>query len=287
MMATNPEIPFSKFHGLGNDFLIARGKGLPGSLADLARSICDRHFGVGADGFLVVLPPKVKKHEARVRFFNADGSEAEMSGNGIRCVGAFLSLESRPSRTLNIETPAGVKSLRLVGSRRGTWTFRVSMGKPVLDPRKIPFRGVKGRGPVVGFRLPTQRGILPVTVTSMGNPHCSVFVADFERIGWARLGREIEIGPLFPSRTNVEFVRVISRKEIAVRFWERGVGVTSASGTGSCAAVVASVLNRRTGRKVRVRTVAGNLEVTWPKSGEITLTGPVQLVARGSYYPWP
>ncbi|HUU12519.1 MAG TPA: diaminopimelate epimerase [Terriglobia bacterium] len=284
-MTMNPELPFSKFHGLGNDFLIARGKDLRGPLPALARSICDRHIGVGADGFLVVLPPKVKKHDARVRFFNADGSEAEMSGNGIRCVGAFLRVEGSASRTLKIETPAGVKSLRLVGSKQGTWTFRVSMGKPVLDPRKIPFRGAKGRGPVVGFRLPTQRGILPVTVTSMGNPHCSIFVADFARIGWARLGREIEINPLFPNRTNVEFVTVISRKEIAVRFWERGVGETSSSGTGSCAAVVACVLNRRTGRTVHVRTVAGSLEVTWPKGGEITLTGPVQLVARGTFHP--
>ena len=284
-MIINPELAFSKFHGLGNDFLIARGKGLPGSLPDLARSICDRHFGVGADGFLVVLPPKVKKHDARVRFYNADGSEAEMSGNGIRCVGAFLSLEGTPSRTLKIETPAGVKSLQRVGSKQGTWTFRVSMGKPVLHPRKIPFRGVKGQGPVVGFRLPTQRGILPVTVSSMGNPHCSIFVADFARIGWARLGQEIEVNPLFPNRTNVEFVRVISRKEIAVRFWERGVGETSSSGTGSCAALVACVLNRRTGRRVRVHTVAGIMEVTWPKGGEITLTGPVQLVAQGTFHP--
>jgi diaminopimelate epimerase len=284
-MAKNPEIAFSKYHGLGNDFLIARGTGLSGSPADLARSICDRHFGVGADGFLVVLPPKHKKHDARVRFFNADGSEAEMSGNGIRCVGAFLGAEAGASRTLKIETPAGVKSLQRVAAKQGTWTFRVSMGKPVLEPRKIPFRGVKGRGPVVGYRLPTQRGILPVTVTSMGNPHCSIFVADFARIGWARLGREIEINPLFPNRTNVEFVSVLSRREIAVRFWERGVGETSASGTGSCAAVVASVLNRRTDRKVRVRTVAGTLEVAWPKGGEITLTGPARLVAQGIYYP--
>jgi diaminopimelate epimerase len=284
-MAAKPEIAFAKYHGLGNDFLITRGKGLPGSLPELARSMCDRHFGVGADGLLVVLPPKAKKHDARVRFFNADGSEAEMSGNGIRCVGAFLNAEGSRPRILKLETLAGVKSLRLVSSKQGRWTFRVSMGKPVLEPRKIPFRGAKGRGPVVGFRLATQRGILPVTVTSMGNPHCSVFVADFARIGWARLGREIETNPLFPNRTNVEFVTVISRNEIAVRFWERGVEETSASGTGSCAAVVACVLNRRTGRRVRVHTVAGVLEVAWAKGGEVILTGPVQLVARGSYYP--
>ena len=284
-MTTRNEIEFSKFHGLGNDFLVARGRGLAGPLPDLARSICDRHFGLGADGLLIVLPPRLKKHDARVRFFNADGSEAEMSGNGIRCVGAFLKGEGFRSGALKIETPAGVKSLRLVGVKQGMWIFRVSMGAPVLEPRKIPFGGVKGQGPVVGFRLPTQRGILPVTVTSMGNPHCSILVADFARIDWTRLGQEIENNSLFPHRTNVEFVRIISRKEIAVRFWERGVGQTSASGTGSCAAVVACVLNRRTSRKVRVRTVAGSLEVAWPKGGEVVLTGPVHMVARGTFYP--
>jgi len=283
-MTKNLEIPFSKFHGLANDFIIAHSEGLPGAIPELARAICDRHMGVGGDGFLVVLPPRNRKHDARVRFFNADGSEAEMSGNGIRCVGAFLTAGSQPKRTLELETLAGVKSLRLVEGRGGKWTFQVRMGKPILDPRKIPFKGTKGRAPLVGFRLPTQRGILPVTITSMGNPHCSVFVADFAGIGWARLGREIESAPLFPRRTNVEFVRVITRKEIAVRFWERGVGETSSSGTGSCAAVVACVLNRRTGRKVRVQTLAGSLEVAWPQGGEVTLTGPAQLIARGTYH---
>lgn len=282
-MTKNFEIPFSKFHGLANDFIIARGEDLPEGLPELARAICERHMGVGADGLLVVLPPRNKKHDARVRFFNADGSEAEMSGNGIRCVGAFLMSGGKPKRTLELETLAGVKSLHLIEARRGKWTFRVAMGKPILDPRKIPVKGMKGRGPVVGFRLATHRGILPVTITSMGNPHCSVFVADFEKIGWARLGREIENNPLFPKRTNVEFVRVISRKEVEVRFWERGVGETHSSGTGSCAAAVACVLNGRTGRKVRVRTLAGALEVAWPKGGEVMLTGPAELIARGTY----
>jgi diaminopimelate epimerase len=287
VMTKNLETPFWKFHGLGNDFIIARGEGLPGPLPEYARSICDRHIGVGGDGFLVVLRPRNKKHDARVRFFNADGSEAEMSGNGIRCVGAFLMTGSKSKRTLELETLAGTKSLRLIQARGGKWTFRVGMGRPILDPRKIPFKGVKGKSPVVGFRLPTHRGILPVTITSMGNPHCSVFVADFAGIGWARLGREIESDPLFPRHTNVEFVMVMSRREIAVRFWERGVGETSSSGTGSCAAVVACVLNRRTGRKVRVRTLAGSLQVAWPERGEVSLTGPAQLIAQGTYHHQP
>jgi len=281
------KIAFAKFHGLSNDFVIARSGGLPSSLPDLARAICDRHTGIGADGLLIVSPPRRKQHDARVRFFNADGSEAEMSGNGIRCAGAFLLNGDKSKRNLTIETAAGLKSLRCVASGAGKWMFRVGMGRPILAPGKIPFRGARGERPVVGYRLHTHRGVLPVTVTSMGNPHCTVFVADFAAIDWARLGREIETSALFPNRTNVEFVKVVSRQEISVRYWERGVGQTMSSGTGSCAAVVASILNKRTARKVRVNTLAGSLEVVWPEKGEVTLTGPAVRIAEGTYHFTP
>lgn len=282
------EIPFQKFHGLGNDFIVTSGRSLPSSLSRLAQAITNRHTGVGADGFIVVLPPATKKHDARLRFFNADGSEAEMSGNGIRCAAAFLVGRTKTPRPLAIETLAGLKTVELVKTQAGRWVFRVGMGVPVLAPAKVPFKSGGVRPPVVGFPLRTHRGLLPVTVTSMGNPHCTVLVADFDHIDWARLGREIERNRLFPRRTNVEFVKVLSRSEIEVRFWERGVGETSSSGTGSCAAVVACILNGLTGRKVRVRTQAGTLDVAWPDKGpdkgEVTLTGPVARIARGTYF---
>jgi diaminopimelate epimerase len=283
-MAKHIEIPFSKFHGLANDFIVAEARGLPGRLSRLACSICERHMGVGADGFLVVMPPRTKKHQARVRFFNADGSEAEMSGNGIRCVGAFIEARTTTKDILRIETAAGVKSLHVIESGGGKWRFRVAMGRPILRPAKIPFTGSPSSSPVVGFPLKTSRGLLSVTVTSMGNPHCTVLVSNFAAVDWVHLGREIELSPLFPNRTNVEFVKVLSTCEIEVRFWERGVGETMSSGTGACAAAVACVLNRRTGRQVRVRTPAGALEVTWPVRGEVLLTGPVELIARGIYH---
>jgi diaminopimelate epimerase len=283
-MAGPIDIPFAKFHGLGNDFVVTRTEGLPPSLAELARAICKRNTGVGADGLLVLSRPRNRKHAARLRFFNADGSEAEMSGNGIRCAGAYLLTDKIARSPLRIETVAGVKTLRVTGTTRGRWTFRVGMGRPILAAARIPFRGAKGSQPVLRFPLRTSRGVLPVTVTSMGNPHCSVFVGDFAAIDWARLGSEIERNELFPNRTNVEFVKVLSRREIEVRFWERGVGETMSSGTGSCAAAVASILNRRTGRKVRVKTLAGSLEVAWPAGGEVTLTGPAELIAQGNYY---
>jgi diaminopimelate epimerase len=281
------EIPFAKFHGLGNDFIVVSSQGLPSSLAELARAICRRNTGIGADGLLILGRARDKKHAARLRFFNADGSEAEMSGNGIRCAAAYLLTHKVGSSPLRIETVTGVRTLRVTEAARCRWTFRVSMGRPILVPAKIPFLGAKGSKPVVGFPLRTARGVLPVTITSMGNPHCSVFVGDFAAIDWARLGGEIERNEMFPNRTNVEFVKVLSRKEIEVRFWERGVGETMSSGTGSCAAAVASILHRRTGRKVRVKTLAGTLEIAWPTDGEVTLTGPAELIAQGTYHYRP
>jgi diaminopimelate epimerase len=313
-MPKNMNVPFAKFHGLGNDWLVVGGKGLPRSLSKFVRAILDRHTGIGADGFLMMMPPRNKKHQARVRFFNADGSEAEMSGNGIRCAGAFLAELSPARRTFLIETPAGLKSLEKVRKEKDKWLFRVGMGEPVLEPAKIPFKAEAVTVPVKEYALHTAHGVLPVTVTSMGNPHCSVFVKDFgepgfsssgNRLGaaltvtrgrpqgpplqealtgdWESLGREIETHPLFPNRTNVEFVKVISREEIAVRFWERGVGHTMSSGTGSCAATVASILNGLTDRQVRVQTQAGSLLVAWPENGEILLTGPAERIANGTY----
>lgn len=279
------EIPFSKFHGSGNDFIVTCAKGLPRALPALARAITNRQCGVGADGFIVVLPPRIEPHDARIRFFNADGSEPEMSGNGIRCVGAYLLAQMRsPRRNLQIETIAGVKTLRLVRGKEGYWVFKVGMGAPILAPSQIPFRGTSAPDPVMNFALPISRGKIKVTVTSMGNPHCTIFVTDFKTGDWPALGREIELHKLFPRRTNVEFVQVISRYEIETRFWERGVGQTMSSGTGSCGAVVACILNELTGRRVRVHTLAGELEVEWPEGGEVTLTGPAERVASGVFY---
>jgi diaminopimelate epimerase len=322
-MTKSMNIPFAKFHGLGNDWLVVGATGLPRSLSKFALAILDRHTGIGADGLLVMMPPHHKEHDARIRFFNADGSEPEMSGNGIRCAGAFLAELSPARRTFLIETLAGVKSLAKVKEERGKWLFRVGMGAPILAPAKIPFKAGDFPAPIKGFPLLTQQGEVRATVTSMGNPHCSIFVEDFDPLvpsaagpapggprkdfppyvgpngvrpgasaagpyefGWQSLGREIETNSLFPNRTNVEFVKVISRKEIAVRFWERGVGHTMSSGTGSCAATVASILNGLTGRKVRVETQAGSLLVAWPENAEIILTGPVERIAQGTYnYP--
>jgi len=277
-------IPFVKYHGLGNDWLVVLASDLPSGLSPFARKILDRHTGAGADGLIVVMKSQARGHDARIRFFNADGSEAEMSGNGIRCAGAFLTEHKPKKLTLEIETLAGLKTLEKGKMREGKWMFRVRMGAPILNPADIPFRPADTAFPLLRFPLKTYRGDLLVTVTSMGNPHCSVFVADFQTVDWMRLGREIEQNDHFPNRTNVEFVRLVSKDEIDVRFWERGVGPTMSSGTGSCAATVAAILNGLTDRHVRVRTQAGILEVGWPQGGEVSLTGPVERVMKGTYY---
>ncbi len=288
-MAKTSKLSFTKFHGLGNDFIVTNTCNLGGNLSALARSICERHTGIGADGLLIVLKPRSTTNHARVRFFNADGSEAEMSGNGIRCAGAFLMRENLRRKNLRVETASGVRILEPLSApaqaKQRKWNFRVNMGRPTLDPEKIPFAAGKIPGPVVGYPIRTAHGVFAATITSMGNPHCSVFVADFSRIPWEAVGKEIESSPLFPNRTNVEFVHVVSKKEIKVRYWERGVGRTMSSGTGSCGAVVACILNGFTGRAVKVRTLAGTLDVSWPENREVLLAGPAELISDGTYFP--
>lgn len=297
-------IPFIKLEGLGNDFIVSsplewRGRGRASNLSRseqqnslgkpflrrLARAICERHTGIGADGFLLICPPESRKYDAKVRFFNADGSEAEMSGNGIRCAAAGMMETGLSRQTLKIETLAGVRTLECLEDGVGQYTFRVGMGRPVLEPKRIPFRG-NVSAPVVGFTLAAKSGERRVTVTSMGNPHCSLFVKSFDDLDWPKIGHEIETHSLFPNRTNVEFVRIVSRQKIEVRYWERGVGATASSGTGSCGAVVASILNGFTTRRVRVQTLAGMLHVEWPEGDEMFLTGPARIIATGDYaYP--
>lgn len=288
-MSTTPKFNYTKFHGLGNDFIVTNSRKLPKDLHTLAQSICERHTGVGADGFLVVSKPRSSANQARIRFFNADGSEAEMSGNGIRCAGAFLMRENPRRKSLRVETASGLKILELTSlpsqAKQGRWDFRVNMGRPILEPEKIPFNAGKHPVPVIGYPIRTTHGVLAATVTSMGNPHCSIIVEDFESIPWQDVGQEIERNPLFPNRTNVEFVRVVSKKEIEVRYWERGVGKTMSSGTGSCGAVVACILNGFTRRAVKVRTLAGTLEVMWPEDKEVFLAGPAELITDGVYFP--
>jgi len=278
---------FSKVHGLGNDFLIVHPEERPDPAAagDLARRICDRHTGVGADGLILLDPEAGESARVGFRIFNADGSEAEISGNGLRCAAAFLASSGiLPSPKVLFRTAAGDRPSEILASRDPRYEVRTGLGTPRLASKDIPFDDGRAHGRVVDYPLSIIRKTFPVTCVSLGNPHCSLFVDAFPSRGeWRGIGAEIETHAFFPNRTNVEFVRVLGRNEIEVLFWERGVGETLASGTGSAAAAVASMLKGLTDRVVTVRTALGRLKVEWPEGGEILQTGPAEIVFSGTY----
>ncbi len=279
---------FSKFEALGNDFLVVLERELPAHIgrSTLAREICDRKRGAGADGLLIIGPPVNPEAKFSMQVWNADGSEAEISGNGLRCAAAFKLLCAEfPGDSMEIETRAGARTLRLVRRKSELLIFSADMGVPVLKSEEIPVAIFPAREKCIDQLLEGDGLHLRATVTSMGNPHCSVFVEDFAPMDWRGIGAKVERHPLFPRRTNVEFIRVLDRRHIEVRFWERGVGETCSSGTGACAATVASVLNELTDRRVTVLTVEGALGVEWTASGQVLLEGPVRLVFHGEWRP--
>jgi len=279
---------FVKFHSLGNDFLIVDldEAALLEPPGDLARRICERHTGVGADGLLLLSVEDRARGEVRFRIFNADGSEAEISGNGLRCAAAYLYSQQRidPSVTRFL-TSTGVRESALVDRAESRFTFKIEMGVPRLRSADIPFDDGRLHDRIIDYPLMINQKTYPVTVVSMGNPHCSLFVDRFpSRIEWQEIGREIESHPFFPNRTNIEFVRRLGPDEIEVLFWERGVGETLSSGSGSCAAAVASILKGIVGRTVTVRTSMGTVGVEWPDDGaRVFQTGPAEFAFVGSF----
>ena len=270
-------IPFVKTHALGNDFiLVEQNANLPTDYAELAKRICHRNFGVGADGVILWRPDK---DGFKLRIFNRDGSEAECSGNGLRCTAAFLIESGRwPKNEIRLETASGVYILRRVGQQ-----YEADMGEPGLTPGDIPFVPLVPMERVVNFPLPADGELVAITACSTGNPHCSLFVDELSNAYIERMGPALERHPAFPNRTNVEFIHVLNDREIEVAFWERGVGLSYASGTGSCGATVASILNGRTGRQVTVHAKAGKLVVEWLENGRLKLTSTANIVAEGNY----
>jgi diaminopimelate epimerase len=252
----------------------------------LARRICERHTGVGADGLLLVSVKDRSRGEAGFRIFNADGSEAEISGNGLRCAAAYLHSQQKiEPAVIRFQTAVGARETELVRRTEGGFLIRIKMGVPRLAAAEIPFDDGAPHGRIIDYPLMINAKTYPVTVVSMGNPHCAIFVDRFPaRFEWHELGREIESHPFFPNRTNIEFIRVRNRDEIEVSFWERGVGETLSSGSGACAAAVASILKGLTGRRVTVRTSMGSLLVEWAgESDSVDQTGPAEFAFVGSF----
>jgi diaminopimelate epimerase len=280
---------FIKLHGYGNDYLVfaADELGAAGDLALFARRACDRHFGAGADGIAVVSRADGGAADFDVRIFNPDGSEAAMSGNGTRCAAAAL-VHDRvwTAEELRLSTRSGLKVYRLLegDAEAGRYRFAAEIGRPRFESASVPFRTDEPLARVVRHPLEVAPGeTVEVTALEMCNPNCCLFVEDFDAVDWRRLGRLIESHPRFPARTNVEFVRVVAPDRVEVRIWERGVGETLSSGTGSSAAAVAACLNGFTDRAVTVETPGGRLAVEWREDGEVVLTGDSEVVYRGEW----
>lgn len=281
------ELKFVKMHGLGNDYVVinlfdAGNRKVFGEIKDLksfSKRVCNRHFGIGADGILLALPPegsKSKGVDGVMRIVNADGSEAEMCGNGIRCI-AKLILDSGYSKNkeLSISTLSGIKKIVF-----NDGMYRVDMGIPKLLREEIPMNG-SATAKAIDEPLQLKYKKIRITAVSMGNPHAVTFVDDTD-FDIEEMGKDIERHAVFPKRTNAEFVKVLGSNEIELRVWERGVGETLACGTGSCASVVACVLNEKTGRNVNVRLLGGNLTVEWARDNHVYLTGPASSVFSGT-----
>ena len=268
------EIPFVKMHGLGNDFIFLDClEKKYGDLGRVAQRLCQRRFGVGADQLLTVQPSRVA--DFKMEIYNADGSQVEMCGNGIRCFAKYVASRGlTEKKKIEVETLAGIICPERVGE-----LVRVDMGEPILDGEKIP---VRAKGQVQEHPLEVEGETHRITCVSMGNPHCVVFLEGIDGLDLERVGPHWENHPFFPNRVNTEFVTLLSPGEIRMRVWERGAGETLACGTGACAATVASHLTGRTERSILVHVKGGDLQVEWEaRSNRVFMTGPAVEVFEG------
>lgn len=268
-------LSFTKMQGIGNDFVLidCTKNELGAGSAELSKRLCDRRFGIGADQVLLLCPST--SADFRMKIFNADGSEVEMCGNGIRCLAKYVwdrGLSSKP--VLDVETAAGIIRPAKAGDM-----VKVDMGEPVLEGRQIP---VNLDGPVRDFPLTIDDRTFEITCVSMGNPHAVIVVDNLDTFDVKKYGSRIEVHDLFPRRINVEFIEVVNAQEIRMRVWERGAGETMACGTGASAAAVAAHLKGLTGRTARVVLLGGELYIAWEPDNHISMTGPAAEVFEGT-----
>ena len=279
-------VSFSKYHGLGNDFILVDNRHQPELLLTVEQAIqwCDRHIGIGADGIIFALPGQSGTHYT-MRILNADGSEPEMCGNGIRCLAKFIAdleqADDKPfalSEACRIDTRAGIITPTLQPDGQVT----VDMGQPFLKAEEIPTTLATVEGPVINQSLVVAGTPWKVTCISMGNPHCITFVEDVSAIDLPQLGPKFEHHSVFPQRTNTEFIEIIARDYLKMRVWERGAGATLACGTGACAALVAGALTERCDRSGTVELPGGRLKIEWSaRDNHVYMTGPAEKVFTG------
>ena len=273
-------IKFTKMQGLGNDYVYidAINQNIENE-SSLAQFISNRNFGIGSDGLILICESEIA--DFKMRMFNSDGSEAEMCGNGIRCVGKFVYDKGFTSKTeVTIETLAGIKKLKLFVKEGKVEKVRVDMGEPILEPTEIPV--ISEEIPVKNLYIKVKEKEFTFTCVSMGNPHAITIVDDIENFDVETYGKEVEKNELFPNKTNVEFIEIINKNCVKMRVWERGAGETLACGTGACAVVVATILNELTENKVKVKLLGGDLEIEWNEdNNHIYMTGPAVTVFEG------
>lgn len=282
-------IKFTKMEGLGNDYVyIDCTKQNLENASNLAKIISDRHFGVGSDGLILI--KSSKKADFRMQMFNSDGTEAEMCGNGIRCVGKYVYDKGLTDKTtLKIETLAGIKVLNLNVEDGKVKTVKVDMGEPILDYKLIPAKDgkvYKSRDGIKFYKvnINIEGDLKELTCVSMGNPHGIDFANNIEKLKIEKFGPIIEVDEHFPNKVNAEFIEILDKHNIKMRVWERGAGETLACGTGACASVVASFLNGYTERNVTVELLGGKLEIEWNKEdNHVYMTGPAETVFEGEY----
>lgn len=273
---------FTKMHGLGNDFIVVYGEqSLPQDAAELAVKLCNRYFGIGADGLVYILPSE--RADFRMRIINSDGSEAEQCGNAIRCVAKYVYDNKLIAREqITIETlGAGVQPVRLEIEDGSVSRVRVDMGEPILNGLDVPT--TIDANPVVGQSVTVDGREFKFTAVSMGNPHAVIYVDDAVGFDLATWGPKLETHPLFPRKINVEFAKVNSAEQVDMRVWERGAGPTLACGTGACATLVSSVLNGLTGRAATISLAGGDLFIEWSEdNNRVYMTGPAAAVFTGT-----
>ncbi|MCB6470800.1 MAG: diaminopimelate epimerase [Coprococcus comes] len=271
---------FTKMHGLGNDYVcINCFRERVEDPSGFARTLCDRHYGIGADGLILICPSKVS--DFKMEIYNSDGSVAGMCGNGIRCLGKYVyDYRLTGKETLSIETKSGIRNMHLQIQDGKACGAMVDMGVPRLNAHSIPILSEKDL--VINDPIEVQKKNYRMTGISMGNPHAVIFLEEINGISLEETGRELEFHPRFPERANIEFCHVTARDRMEIRVWERGVGETLACGTGACAAVVASVLNDLTDEEVIVKLLGGELSVRWDrKVNHVFLVGPAVKVFDG------
>ena len=274
---------FVRAHGLGNDFILVEAQQAPADARVWARRLCDRHVGIGGDG---VIAYDLASGGVAMRLVNADGSDAEISGNGLRCLSAHVvAMGLRPACHV-VHTGAGERAVRVEALGGSRYRVATDLGPPRLASTDVPVALDPARPLVADHPLDVAGRTVRITATSLGNPHCAVFLdAEADDALLAALGPALETHPFFPRRTNVEFVTVRGKDELRVRLWERGVGYTRASGTGAASAAVAAVVTSRADRRVRVVCDGGVLEVEWPEGGSVRQVGEVELLVDGEWLP--